>query len=126
MLLFAKYSGNTNFDSESYLHLSIHEIHPDNRVGLILWSFNSSVDGHFDIDDLVPMKSTENALGITFGVQFISHWKLFDISTTETEASDDFPLIESGRIDYDPNPLKSKDSVPHNSLGLSQTLLQSC
>jgi hypothetical protein len=125
MLLFAKYSGNTNFDSESYLHLSIHEIHPDNRVGLILWSFNGSVDGHFDIDDLVPMKSTENALGITFGVKFINHWKLFDISTTETEASDDFPLIEYGRIGCDLNP-KLKGSVPGNSLGLSQILMQSC
>ena len=116
ILLFAKYFGK--IAPESYLHLSIHEIRSDNRVGPTLWSFNGSVGGHIDIDDLELIKSTENALGITFGVRFINHWKLFDISTTDTDASDNLPLIESGRIDYD---LKLMDSgwVSGDSLGLS-------
>jgi len=108
--------------SVSYLHLSIHEICSDNRVGPVLWSFNGSVDGHFNLSHL--MLSTENALGITFGVQFIDHRKLFDISTTETDASDNFPLIESGRIDFD---LKLKSKWGSNdSLGLSEIFLQLC
>ena len=80
-------------------YLSIYEIRSDNRVGRGLWSFNGSVDGHFDNDDSELIKSTENALGITFGVRFDDHFKLFDISTTDT--SDKFPLIESGKIDFD-------------------------
>ncbi|EDR04730.1 uncharacterized protein LACBIDRAFT_330332 [Laccaria bicolor S238N-H82] len=111
ILLFAKYS---KFENESHLHLSIHEIRSDNRVGLLMWVFNNSVDGHFDIDHWVPIKSTENALGITFWARYNDHWKLFDISTTETCASDDFPLIESGEIDFDLN-LNSK-SVRKKSL----------
>ena len=62
------------------------------------------------------MKSTEKPLGIAFGVRFIDHWKLYDISTTETDASDNFPLIECGRIDYD---LKLNSKLKHESLGLS-------
>ena len=99
ILLFAKYF--TEPTSEYYLHLSIHEIRSDRRVGLALWYFNGSVDGPLKNLDLELMKSTENALGITFWAKFDDHWKLFDISTTETDASNNFPLIESGRIDFD-------------------------
>jgi hypothetical protein len=124
ILLFARYIkfGNTTFKPFT-LHLSIHEIRSDYRVGPALWSFNGSVDGHnFDIDDLVPIKSTENALGITFGVQFDHHWELFDIPTTDTDVSDNFPLIESGRIDFDLKfKLKWRDDP-----GLSKDFLQSC
>ena len=106
---------------QSYLYLSIHEIRSDHRVGPVLWSFNSGVARHFYIDDLVPISYTENALGITFGVQFDDHWKLFDISTTD--ASDNFPLIESGRIDFD---IKlSSELERRNSLGLSEIFMQS-
>ena len=82
-----------------YLHLSIHEICADHRVGPALWSFNGGVASHFYFGDLVPINYTENALGITFGLRFDDHWKLFNISTTD--ASDNFPIIESGRIDFD-------------------------
>jgi len=85
----------------SYLHLSIHKICSNNRVGPALWCFNGSVDGHFNIGDVVPIKSTKNALGITVGAQFYDHFKLYDISTTDTDTPDNFPLIESGRIDFD-------------------------
>ena len=114
ILLFAQYRGKTL--GESYLYLSIHEIRSDHRVGPALWSFNSGAAHHFDIDDLVPISYTENAMGITFGVQFTDHWKLFDISTTDTP--DNFPLIESGRIDFD---IKRYSLwVLLNSLGLSE------
>ena len=99
ILLFAKYK--EIFSRSNYLHLSIHEIRSDHRVGSALWSFNGCVD-HFDKGcDLQLIKSTENTLGITFWVRSADHWKLFDISTTETDASNNFPLIESGRIDFD-------------------------
>ena len=62
------------------------------------------------------MKSTKNTLGFTWGERFDDQWKLFDISTTETGASDKFPLIESGRIDFD---LK----IHGNSLGLSKIFI---
>ena len=116
ILLLADYFDNTPF--RPYLHLSIHEIRSDNRVGSALWSFNGSVDGHFEVIDLGLIKATENALGITFRVRFNNHWRLFDISTTETDASDNFPLIESGKVDFDLK-LKSK-SVVDKSLGLSK------
>ena len=106
---------------KSYLHLSIHEIRSDHRVGPALWSFNGEVDSHFDIDDLVPINYTENALGITFGVRFDDHWKLFDISTTD--ASDNFPLIESGRIDFDIKLYSRWER--RSSLGLSEIFMQS-
>ncbi|EDR04825.1 uncharacterized protein LACBIDRAFT_304117 [Laccaria bicolor S238N-H82] len=100
ILLFAKYRELRI--AESCLHLSIHEIRSDHRVGPALWSFNGSVRGRFDIRHLKLIKSTENELGITFWVRFDDHWKLFDISTTvETDASNNLPLIESGRIDFD-------------------------
>ncbi|KIJ90595.1 hypothetical protein K443DRAFT_686667 [Laccaria amethystina LaAM-08-1] len=97
ILLFAKYVKN---NPKTYLHLSIHEIRSDNRVGPTLWSFDGDVHSRFDLYNFVPIKSTENALGITFGEQFNDHWKMFDICTTDTDASDNFPLIESGRIDF--------------------------
>ena len=113
LLLFALYSDEGITFPSDYLHLSIYEIRSDNRVGLALWSFNGSIDGHFDTDGLILelIKSTENALGITVVARFDNHWKLFDISTTETDSSDTFPLIKSGRIDFD----KSDDDI----LGLS-------
>ena len=121
MLLFAKYKERSYkpYRTEPYLHLSIHEIRSDHRVGPALWSFNGTVDRHFDYCDWVPIKSTKNALGITFGVQFIDHWKLFNISTTDTDALNNFPLIELGRVDSD---LK----ICGTSLGLSKIVMQSC
>ena len=98
MLLFAEYF-KTIF--ESYPHLSIHEIRSDNRVGPVLWSFYGSIDEYFNILGWELIKSTENLLGITVGRRFKDHWKLFDISTDDTDSSDNFPLIESGRIDFD-------------------------
>ena len=47
----------------------------------------------------MPIKSTENALGIAFAANCHDHWKLFNISTTDTNASDNFPLIESEYVD---------------------------
>ena len=119
ILLFAKYK--EIFNGSNYLCLSIHEIRFDHRVGPALWSFNGGVHGHFDIDDLVPINYTKNALGITFGVRFDDHWKLFDISTTD--ASDNFPLIESGRIDLD---VKLYSEWDHRrSLGWFKIFIQS-
>ena len=114
-----KVQGKDN--GRSYLYLSIHEIRSNHRVGPALWSFNGGVASHFDIDDLVPISYTENAMGITFGVQFDDHWKLFDISTTDT--SDNFPLIESGRIDFDI--MLYSELERRNSLGLSEIFMQS-
>ena len=104
--------------AKSYLYLSIHEIRSDHRVGPALWSFNSGVAPHFD--DIAPISFTENALGITFGVQFDDHWKLFDISTTDTP--DNFPLIESGRIDFDKK--LYSEWQRKNNLGLSEIFMQ--
>ncbi|EDR00615.1 uncharacterized protein LACBIDRAFT_295708 [Laccaria bicolor S238N-H82] len=122
ILLLAKYWDWPDFDSKgiksSSLHLSIHEIRSDLRVGSALWSFNGSVDGRFDIRHLELIKSTENELGITFWAPFDNHWKLFDVSTTETNTSNDFPLIESGRIDFDLK-LKSKPEDDENLVILS-------
>ena len=117
ILLFAKYFKEIR-SYLPYLQLSIHEIRSDNRVGPVFWSFNGSVDGHFDTNDLELIKSAENALGITFGVQFDDHWKLFNISTTDTDTLDNFPLIESGRIDFNLE-LNSKPERGSN-FGLSQ------
>ena len=109
---------------DSYLYLSIHEIRSDYRVGLALWSFNGGTYGHFHINDLELIKSTQNALGITFRAQFTDHWKLFDISTTDTIASDNFPLFESGRIEHD-RKLKKQSWSGENSRGLSENFSQS-
>ena len=96
ILLLTEFSGN-----DTVLHLSIHEIRSDHCVGPALWSSSSSIHRYFDIDDLVLIKSTKNALGITIGMPFHDYLKLFDISTTDTDASNNFPLIECGRIEFD-------------------------
>ena len=102
ILLFTNY-----LEPTGYLHLSIHEIRSDHRVGPALWSFNDRVDnhfenvGHFEDYRLELTKLTKNTLRITVVAYFDDHWKLFDISTTEADALDNFPLIESGRIDFD-------------------------
>ena len=121
ILLLAKYSAGDWRTCEYCLNLSIYEIRSDYRVGPALWSFNGNVDGHFDMHDLELIKSTENALGITLGVRFDDHLKLFDISTTETDASNKFPLIESGRIDFD-----LKYNLGILSTGLYKIFMQSC
>ena len=111
-----------------YLHLSIHEIRSDDRVGPALWSFKSPVRGRLNTCELELKKSTENALGITLEAQFDNHWKLFNISpssTTETDALNNSPLIESGRIDYVPKP-KEELWMGKRRLGLSEILMQSC
>ncbi|EDR04832.1 uncharacterized protein LACBIDRAFT_304137 [Laccaria bicolor S238N-H82] len=104
ILVFAKYIGREQPGRirNYYLHLSIHGIRSDHRIGSALWSFHGSIDGYLDNNlDLKVIKSTENELGITFWARFDNHWKLFDISTAEADASKNFPLIESGRIDFD-------------------------
>ena len=123
ILLFARYS-TRGWGAPHYLHLSIHEICSDHRVGPAVWYFKGRGDGHFDIPGLEVMKSTENALGITFGARFHDHWKLFDISTTKTDASNKLPLIESGRLHFD---LKFKSNVfGYSRPGLSKIFMQSC
>ena len=121
-----------------YLHLSIHEIRSNNRVGPALWSstcpggpapwFIRSFARGLNASKLELKKSTESALGITLEAQFDDHWKLFNISpssTTEADALNDFPLIESGRIDYVPKP-KENPWMGEDRLGLSEILMQSC
>ena len=121
---------------DCFLHLSIHEIHSDSRVGPALWSFNSSIgrvlwsfNGGVDGDswntfDLELIKSTENPLAITFWGRFGGDWKLLDISTTETDASDKFPLIESRRIGLDLK-IKEVKLVGENICpGLSEIFMQ--
>ena len=55
---------------------------------------------------------------------FDDHWELFDISTTETDALNNFPLIESGRIDFD---LEFKSRLMHNrNVGLYKIFRQTC
>ena len=124
ILLFAKYSTRDLLQTpfEDYLYLSIHEICSNHRVGPALWSFNGSVDDHLNDRDLEPIKSTENALGITFWMRFDDHWKLFDISTTGTDTSNKFPLIESGTMDFDIK-FKSKSWYRKSGPGLSKILM---
>ncbi|EDR00659.1 uncharacterized protein LACBIDRAFT_333990 [Laccaria bicolor S238N-H82] len=98
IVLFANYTKiGTESIMDSFLRLSNYEIRSDNRIGPALWSSN----GDWNNFDQCEAISTENPLAITFWARFGKHWKLFDISTTETDASDNFPLIESGRIDFD-------------------------
>ena len=108
----------------SYLHLSIHEIRSNSRVGPALWSFNSSVDCDFNIVDFELIKSTENPLAITFWARFGYHWNLFDVSTTETGALDNFPLIESGKMDFDLKIKELKFLDENRYLGLSKIFMQ--
>ena len=51
-------------------------------------------------------------------MQFDDHWKLSDISTIDNDTSYNFPLIESGRIDFNLK-LNSKPQRG-SSVGLSQ------
>ena len=123
ILIFAEYIKFRKTNWDEFLHLSIHEIRSDSRVGPALWSFNSSVASNFHDFDFELIKSTGNPLAITFGARLADHWKLFDISTAETDTSDNLPLIEPGRIDFD---LKIKELkwVRENSLGLFQIFMQ--
>jgi hypothetical protein len=82
-------------DYWDYLRLSIHGIH-SYRVGPALWTYDHY--GHSNIFELQPMKSTTNALGITFGVHSESHMELFDISTDAKKGS--YPLVEAGKLNY--------------------------
>jgi hypothetical protein len=87
-----------SYDSDEtwhFLHLSIHEIH-SYRVGPALWTYHSY--GYPNIFELQAMKSTTNALGITFGVDSKSHMELFDVSTDAKE--DSYPLVEAGQLNY--------------------------
>ncbi|EDR00725.1 uncharacterized protein LACBIDRAFT_313184 [Laccaria bicolor S238N-H82] len=106
MLLLGKYTKFGHSMKYRFLYLSIHDIRSDNRVGPALWSFESRVDGVFNMSDLELIKTTKSPLAITFRVWFRDHWKLFD--TTQTDASDNFIPIESGRIDFD-SKIKGRD-----------------
>ncbi|KIJ95325.1 hypothetical protein K443DRAFT_683104 [Laccaria amethystina LaAM-08-1] len=83
-----------NDDTWDYLHVSVHEIH-SYCVGPALWTYHNY--GRSNIFQLQPMKSTTNALGITFGVDFKSHMKLFAVST---DTKDRYPLVEAGQLNY--------------------------
>ena len=123
ILLFAKYIEDRKLFLQHFLHLSIHEICPDNRIGPVLWSFNRTVACDQNNFELELIKFTENPLAITLWARFDDHWKSFDISTTETDASDNFPLIESGRMDFDLD-FEQLKWVRENSLGLSENFIQ--
>jgi hypothetical protein len=97
ILLIGKCHEESYYDDDywDYLHLSIHEIH-SYRVGPALWTYDHY--GHSNIFQLQPMKSTTNALGITFGVHSESRMELFDISTEAKKGC--YPLIEAGQLNY--------------------------
>ena len=120
ILLFAKYIKYREPILNSFLHLSIHEIRSNSRVGPALWSFSSGILGDLDNFDLELIKYTENPLAITFWARFDYRWELFDISTTETDASDKSSLIESGRMDFGIEGLKFKLLGHNKHLGLSK------
>ena len=80
-----------------FLHLSIHEIRVHSfRIGPALWTYHDY--GHSNIFQLQPMKSTTNALGITFGVYSKSRMEQIDVSTDAKE--DDYPLVDAGQLNY--------------------------
>ena len=81
--------------TQYFLHLSVHEIH-SYRVGPALWTYHKY--GHSNIFKLQPMKSTTNALGITFGVDSTSCMELFDVSIDTKE--DSYPLVKAGKLSY--------------------------
>ena len=104
-------------------HLLIYQIRPDNRVQApALWSFESSVGG-FNNSKLKLMNFTENPLAFTSWAPFGYDWKLVDLPTTETDASDNFPPMQCGRIDFDVK-IKGLEGVRKNSLGLSEIYMQ--
>ena len=107
-----------------YLHLSIYEIRSDQRVGPALWYFNSS-DDRLHTFQWKLIKSTNNALGITLWARFDDHWKLFDISTTETDTSNNFSLVELGRIDFDAK-FNSRSLLDPRNPGLFKIFMQLC
>ena len=82
-------------ETEHYLHLSIHEIH-SYHVGPALWTYHDY--GHSNIFQLQAMKSTTNALGITFGVDSKTRMELFDVSSDAKK--DRYPLVEAGQLNY--------------------------
>ena len=96
ILLIGKTFEESYYDDTTwhYLHLSIHEIH-SYRVGPALWTYHNH--GRSNIFQLQPMKSTTNALGITFGVHRTSRMELFDVST---DGKDSYPLVEAGQLNY--------------------------
>ena len=124
ILLFAKYVNFREENWDHFLHLSIHKIRSDNRVDPALWSFGSSVDRDFDIFGLELTGFTENPLAITFWARFGYYWTLFETSTTKIDASDTFPLIESGRIDFDSKIRELKLVDENIRLGLSEIIMQ--
>ena len=97
ILLFGQSREDSYYTDETwhYLHLSIHEIH-SYRVGPALWTYHHY--GRSNIFQLLPMNSTTNALGITFGVHSKSRIELFDVSTNGTK--DTYPLVEAGQLNY--------------------------
>ena len=97
ILIFGQSREDSYYTDETwhYLHLSIHEMH-SYRVGPALWTYHHY--GRSDIFQLQPMKSTTNALGITFGVDSRSRMELFDISSDAKERS--YPLVEAGQLNY--------------------------
>jgi hypothetical protein len=96
ILLIGQCHEESYYDDQTwdYLHLSIHEIH-SYHVGPALWTYHSY--GYLNIFQLRPMKTTTNALGITFGVHSQSCMELFDIST---DAKDSYPLVKAGQLNY--------------------------
>jgi len=98
ILLIGKTHEESYYTDETwhYLHLSIHEIHSSYRVGPALWTYDDY--GHSNIFQLQPMKSTTNALGITFGIDSEDRMELFDVSTDAKE--DSYPLVEAGKLNY--------------------------
>ena len=97
ILLIGKSFEKSYYDDTTrhYLHLSIHEIH-SYRIGPALWTYHKY--GHPNIFQLQSMKSTTNALGITFRVDSETHMELFDISTDAQE--DSYPLVNVGQLNY--------------------------
>ena len=107
ILLIGKSFEESYHDDETwhYLHLSIHEIH-SYRIGPALWTYHDY--GHSNIFQLQQMKSTTNALGITFGVYSTSFMELFDVSI---DTKDSYPLVKAGKLNYS---RKLNDTGPSN------------
>ena len=97
ILLIGKSFEQSYHDDETwhYLHLSIHEIR-SYHVGPALWTYHDY--GHSNIFELQAMKSTTNALGITFAVDSKTRMELFDVSSDAKK--DRYPLVEAGQLNY--------------------------